>query len=169
MTGMFFLILAYVGIRKITNDLMEGNNNFVVYIEILIYGFFIYSFVKEMLYKLDIKVENIYRPQLEELLENVFSKKNLTLIKEESDEDQTIFSFSSEDIKSRIIISGSMLSTKNHTLTIENKSHIPYLEEILEDINAMIEPIPRNSVVIKLVLKTAFFTYLGWKIVMFFT
>ncbi len=158
------LFLLYAGIMKITELLLKGSRGIQIYIEIILYWYTAYKFTHDSLDQFTIKVENIHKPQLENILEQVFNKRKLVLVKEECSEDKATFSFLDQYIKSRIYINSSPLSTKRHALIIEHKKDIPNLEEILEDVDAMISPMGKGAILIKLLFKMTLFVYLTWKI-----
>ncbi|ABR50630.1 hypothetical protein Amet_4559 [Alkaliphilus metalliredigens QYMF] len=162
------LLTTYLMISGITDSLIKGDSSIKFYIEVIFCGWIAYGLIYDTLHKLEIKVENIYKAQLENLLEDVFNKRNLILIKEESDEEKTIFLFLDQHIESRVAINPSMLSTKRHRLIIEHKNDIPNLEEIVEDMDAMISPMSKDTVLIKFFFKTVLLAYIAWKFIQLF-
>jgi len=104
------LLLIYLGTRNIMDISMKGNSGIRIYIEVLLYGVTVYQLLKSTLYKQEVTVENIHKPQLESIIEDIFSKWNLSLIKEESDDNITTFSLHDQYIESKISINSTAFS-----------------------------------------------------------
>jgi len=162
------LLLLYIGMMQISDLLLKGGRGIRIYIEVILYLYTAYRLIHDSLGQFVIKVENIHKSQLENILKEAFNKRKLEIVKEECDEDKTTFSFLDQYVKSRIHINSSPVSTRRHSLIIEHKNDILNLEEILEDMDTMIAPIDRGTILIKLLLKVVFFAYITWNIIQIF-
>jgi len=143
---------------------MKGNSGIRIYIEVLLYGVTVYQLLKSTLYKQEVTVENIHKPQLESILEDIFRKWNLSLIKEKSDDSITTFSFHDQYIQSKISINSTAFSTTKHLLNIDRKSDILDLQDILNDLDDRIPPSSKKTVLVKFLFKTLLIAYIAWKI-----
>jgi len=142
---------------------MKGNSSIRIYIEVILYGVTVYQFLKSTLYKHEVIVENIHQPQLESTLEDIFSKWNLSLIKEKSEDNITTFSFHDQYIESKISINSNTFSTTKHLLIIDRRNDILDLQDILNDLDDMIPPIPKKTILVRFLFKTLLIAYIAWK------
>jgi len=162
------VLLIYMSIRSIMDISMKGNSNIRIYIEVILYGVTVYQLLKSSLYKQEVTVENIYKPQLESMLEDIFSKWNLSLLKEKSDGNITNFSFQDQYIESKISVNSNTFSTTKHLLIIDRRNDIPDLHNVLNDIDEIIPPTPKKTILAKFLFKTLLITYIAWKIYQLF-
>lgn len=162
------LLLLYLSVRNIIDISIKGNSRFQLYFEVVVYGITVYKLIKSSLYIQEVTIENIHKPQLESILEDTFSKWNLPLIKEKSEENITTYSFHDPYIQSKITINSSAFSTRQHLLSISCRNDILNLEDILTDLEDMIPPIPKKTVIIKLLFKMSLVAYIAWKIYQLF-
>jgi len=158
------LLLLYLGTRSIMDISMKGNSSIRIYIEVILYGVTVYQLLKSTLYKQEVTVENIHKPQLESIIEDIFSKWNLSLIKEESDDNITTFSLHDQYIESKISINSTAFSTTKHLISIDRKNDILDLQDILNDLDDMIPPIPKKTILVRFLFKTLLIAYIAWKI-----
>jgi len=142
---------------------MKGNSSIRIYIEVILYGVTVYQLLKSTLYKQEVTVENIHKPQLESIIEDIFSKWNLSLIKEESDDNITTFSLHDQYIESKISINSTAFSTTKHLINIDRKNDILDLQDILNDLDDMIPPIPKKTILVRFLFKTLLIAYIAWK------
>jgi len=142
---------------------MKGNSSIRIYIEVILYGVTVYQLLKSTLYKHEVIVENIHQPQLESILEDIFSKWNLSLIKEKSEDNITTFSFHDQYIESKISINSNTFSTTKHLLIIDRRNDILDLQDILNDLDDMIPPIPKKTILVRFLFKTLLIAYIAWK------
>jgi len=142
---------------------MKGNSSIRIYIEVILYGITVYQLLKNTLYKQEVIVENIHQPQLESILEDIFSKWNLSLIKEKTEDNITTFSFHDQYIESKISINSNTFSTTKHLLIIDRRNDILDLQDILNDLDDMIPPIPKKTILVRFLFKTLLIAYIAWK------
>jgi len=142
---------------------MKGNISIRIYIEVILYGVTVYQLLKSTLYKHEVTVENIHKPQLESVLEDIFSKWNLSLIKEKNEDNITTFSFHDKYIESKISINSNTFSTTKHLLIIDRRNDILDLQDILNDLDDMIPSIPNKTILVRFLFKTLLIAYIAWK------
>lgn len=166
---MFLGILILYGIiSSIYSIVIKENHNISSYFQVLIYTIPIWTYLRNDIKQTTVSIENIYKSDLESILYSVFKKNNLVLVKKDTNNEKTVFLFANPYIKSRLIINTSFFSTKRHTLTIENKSDIPDIKEILDDVDSKISPISKKSIVIKFTIKISIVVYITWKFLSLF-